>query len=95
MKIFRSKFLVVEISILKGGTYQFIRRGYFGGGTDYYKAYGQNVFHYDVNLLYPFVMCNPMPHTIIKYHENLNIELIEDNQLFGFFSPTPIGVGRN
>jgi hypothetical protein len=53
-KIFRTKFLKVDIPILKGSVDKFIRRGYFGGGTDYYKAYGENLHYYDVNSLYPY-----------------------------------------
>ena len=49
LKIFVSRFLKGNIPILKRGIDQFIRRGYFGGGTDYYKAYGENLYYYDIN----------------------------------------------
>jgi len=50
----------------------FIRNAYYGGGTDVYKAYGQDLKYYDVNSLYPFAMKNPMPYELIKFHNNLN-----------------------
>lgn len=37
MKIFRSKFLKVNIPILNRVDNSFIRQVYFGGATDYYK----------------------------------------------------------
>ena len=43
----------------------FIRDGYYGGGTDVYKAYGENVHYYDVNSLYPSAMMNPMPYDLV------------------------------
>jgi len=85
LKIFRTHFLKVEIPILKGSIDKFIRRSYFGGGTDYYKGYGENLHYYDVNSLYPYSMMKPMPFKIIKYHNNLNIDLTVNTELFGFF----------
>ena len=85
LKIFRSKFLKVNIPILKGSVDRFIRTSYFGGGTDYYKAYGENLYYYDVNSLYPFAMLKPIPLKIIKDHKNINLELTLDSGLFGFF----------
>jgi len=32
----------------------FIRRAYYGGHTDVYMPYGENLYYYDVNSLYPF-----------------------------------------
>lgn len=38
------------------------RDSYFGGRTEVYKMYGENLKHYDVNSLYPFVYTNkPLP----------------------------------
>lgn len=40
----------------------FIRRGYYGGHTDAYIPSGENLYYYDVNSLYPFIMKTyPMP----------------------------------
>lgn len=82
LKIFRSKFLKYSIPILFQKIDEFVREGYYGGATDFYKAYNTNLKYYDVNSLYPQAMKNPMPLNLIKYHKNmLNIKL-ED--FFGF-----------
>jgi hypothetical protein len=85
LKIFRTKFLNVDIPILKGSTDRFIRNSYFGGGCDYYRGHGEKLFYYDVNSLYPYSMMKPMPFKLIKHHNNLNIDLTVDTKLFGFF----------
>jgi len=51
MKIFRSKFLNVDIPVLKRLDDTFIRKAYFGGATDYYKLKAENLYYYDVNSL--------------------------------------------
>src|SRR6267143_5717345 len=65
LKIFRSKYLEVGIPILKRNEDNFIRKSYYGGATDYYKAFGKIIFNYDVNSLYPFAMCKLMLYKII------------------------------
>ena len=57
---------------LKKHVDSFIRKSYFGGATDYYKAYGENLHYYDVNSLYPFAMLKPMPLNLIKVHKNMS-----------------------
>jgi hypothetical protein len=82
LKIFRIKFLEYNIPTLKNNIDSFIRNGYFGGGSDYYKGYIKNGKFYDVNSLYPFSMKNPMPFEIINYYKDMsNIKL---NNFFGF-----------
>jgi hypothetical protein len=83
LKIFRSNFLNEEIPLLKPSQDFFIRQGYYGGATDYYKAYIEKGKQYDINSLYSYAMLkNPMPHKIIKFHKNLdNIKL---ENFFGF-----------
>uniref|UniRef100_UPI00315D3724 hypothetical protein n=1 Tax=Infundibulicybe hongyinpan TaxID=2486348 RepID=UPI00315D3724 len=72
-----------DIPILKGEEDSFIRRGYFGGGTDYYKAYAKDLHYYDVNSLYPFAMNKELPlKPIKKYSKMTDISL---NDVFGFF----------
>jgi hypothetical protein len=66
LKIFRSKYLKVNIPILKRRDDSFLRNSYFGGATDYYKLRAENLFYYDVNSLYPFAMMKPMPKQLIR-----------------------------
>jgi len=80
--VFRSKFQKVEIPILNNAQDSFIRRGYYGGATYYYKKYVKNAKYYDVNSLYPFAMLNDMPGRVIKYHANLRKFSLQD--FFGF-----------
>lgn len=65
MRIFRKNYLnedTFKISIPNRNEDTFIRRGYYGGHVDVYKPYGENLFYYDVNSLYPFIMKSyPMP----------------------------------
>jgi DNA polymerase type B, organellar and viral len=83
MKIFRSKFLKVNIPILKRIDDSLIREGYFAGATDYYQMKPENIYYYDVNSLYPFAMMKPMPFKLIRkikiFENNFNL-----NNFFGF-----------
>lgn len=50
----------------------FIRRAYYGGHTDVYIPCGEDLYYYDVNSLYPFVMKEfPMPGGVPVWHGNL------------------------
>ncbi|XP_031097018.1 uncharacterized protein LOC116001274 [Ipomoea triloba] len=61
----------------------FIRRGYYGGHTDAYIPSGENLYYYDVNSLYPFIMKTyPMPGGVPVWRGNLEGERLDD--LFGF-----------
>ena len=68
LKIFRKNYQNIDIPILKGSIDSNIRKSYFGGATDYYKRYGEKVYYYDVNSLYPFAMLNDMPGRLLKEH---------------------------
>jgi hypothetical protein len=82
LKIFRQTFLNENIPIMKGVDDDFIRKAYYGGATDYYKAYATDLNYYDVNSLYPNAMLKDIPHEIInKYNDMSNVKL-ED--FFGF-----------
>lgn len=61
----------------------FLRGGYFGGHVDVYKPRGDNLYYYDLNSLYPFVMKKyPMPSGEAVWKNNL---LKEDlDTLYGF-----------
>lgn len=61
----------------------FIRRAYYGGHTDTYKPYGEDLYYYDVNSLYPFVMKEfPMPGGVPVWHGNLDGKDLDS--IFGF-----------
>lgn len=81
LKIFRQKFLDINIPILNKKLDDIIRLSYIGGSTDYFYKYGENLKHYDVNSLYPKAMCNPMPLQYLGESDGSQIKL-ED--AFGF-----------
>ena len=72
------------IPILSNKDDNFIRSSYYGGATDYYKTYGENLYYYDVNSLYPYAMLNDMPLTIIKTYNHVQSQNIDLNSFFGF-----------
>jgi hypothetical protein len=83
--IYRAHYLKdYKIPLIGGQILKDIREGYFGGHTDVYKTTGENLYVYDVNSLYPYVMSKyPMPVGNIKYFEG-DIYKTEDKP-FGFF----------
>ncbi|XP_057548156.1 DNA polymerase-like [Amaranthus tricolor] len=86
LKIFRNNYLDDEsfhIHLPTRNQDTFIRRGYYGGHSDVYKPYGENLYYYDVNSLYPYIMKEyPMPCGIPVWKKNL--ESVELDSLFGF-----------
>lgn len=72
----------VNIPILNRKLDHFIRTGYYGGATDYYQAYAEKVYHYDINSLYPAAMLNVMPLNPIAFHEDGST--INLDHFFGF-----------
>jgi hypothetical protein len=82
LKIFRTNFQKEIIPILSRKEDKYIRNSYFGGATDYYKAYGKSLYYYDVTSLYPFAMCKPLPGKLIRFHKTINCL---DN-FFGFIN---------
>lgn len=86
LKVYRTHFLKEGIYILPASKDYFIRKGYFGGGTDVYKAYGKKLYYYDVNSLYPYAMLNPMPHEILNNGEMIDLRSeTTDRTLESFF----------
>lgn len=83
LKIFRTKFLDKDIFILPSDIDNFIRKAYFGGGTDVYKAYAKNANYYDVNSLYPNSMLEPMPYNLIS-SKLINLRGRSLDSFFGF-----------
>lgn len=86
LSIFRIKYYDEKkwpIHILNKNEDSFIRRGYYGGHVDVYKPYGKDLYYYDVNSLYPFVMKEfQMPGGEPVWHRNL--EGMDLDSMFGF-----------
>ncbi|GKC07567.1 DNA polymerase-like protein [Tanacetum coccineum] len=75
LAIFRKKFYddnQWRIYIPSQNADKFIRKGYYGGHTDAYIPYGKDLYYYDVNSLYPFVMKEfPMPGGQARWIDNI------------------------
>lgn len=86
--IFRSNFLKEnnQIPLVSGSMLNDIRQGYYGGHTEVYQTCGKNLYHYDVNSLYPFVLKNfPLPVGPVRHFEG-DLSLLEINDRpYGFF----------
>ena len=86
LSIFRLKYYDASnwpIHIPNKNEDSFIRLAYYGGHTDAYKPYGENLYYYDVNSLYPFVMKEfPMPGGVPVWHRNL--DGMDLDSMFGF-----------
>lgn len=86
MKIFRHNYYddkCFPIHLPNRNEDTFIRRAYYGGHADVYKPYGEHLYYYDVNSLYPFVMKEfHMPGGVPVWRNNL--ENVELDSLFGF-----------
>jgi len=86
LSIFRMKYYDASnwpIHIPNKNEDSFIRRAYYGGHTDTYKPYGEDLYYYDVNSLYPFVMKEfPMPGGVPVWHRNLEGKDLDS--MFGF-----------
>jgi hypothetical protein len=84
-RVFRTKFLTSDKNLYSSNIheYKLIKPSYFGGSVEVFERFGRNLFYYDVNSLYPYVMLNPMP---IKYLSTVNTatdEFIRED-MFGF-----------
>lgn len=81
-KLFRTHYLDVDgIPLLPKYVDTFVRKSYFGGPVEVYKTYGENLYHYDVNSLYPYVMRKDMPYEFIGVKTGNKLNLSE---IFGF-----------
>lgn len=71
------------IAILNMNQDSFIRKGYYGGHTDVYIPYGENLYYYDVNSLYPYIMKEyDIPSGKPTWHRDLTEAKLDD--LFGY-----------
>lgn len=86
LSIFRMKYYDASnwpIHIPNKNEDSFIRHAYYGGHTDTYKPYGEDLYYYDINSLYPFAMKEfPMPGGVPVWHGNL--EGLDLDSIFGF-----------
>lgn len=79
LELFLSKYYNENIpKIDKPSIYNDIKEGYYGAITEVYKPYGENLYYYDVNSLYPFLALQDMPGLICTkesfYNVNKNID---------------------
>jgi len=82
--IYRSNYIKNKnIPIISGEMFYDIFNSYYGGLVDMYKPYGKNLYHYDVNSLYPYAIINPIPVGIPIYFEG-KINIFNKDS-FGFF----------
>ncbi len=51
-----------------------IKEAYFGGIAEVYKPYGENLYYYDVNSLYPYASLNDMPGLNCSYNDFKGLE---------------------
>ncbi|KAI3702104.1 hypothetical protein L6452_27785 [Arctium lappa] len=75
LSIFRLRYYddkIFPINIPNRNEENFIRKAYYGDHTDAYKPYGEDLYYYDVNSLYPFIMKEyPMPCGAPVWYGNL------------------------
>jgi hypothetical protein len=83
--IYRCHYLTdYPIPLLSGQIFNDISKSFTGGSTDMYKPLGSNIYTYDVNSLYPYVMNNlDMPIGNIKFFEGNILDI--DPNAYGFF----------
>lgn len=83
--IYRRKFIEkYKIPIINGQMFSDIKDGYTGGSVEVFKPYGENIYNYDVNSLYPYVMREyKMPIGTPMFFEGDILKYIKNP--FGFF----------
>lgn len=67
--------------------YKDIKAAYFGGLSEVYTPYGENLNYYDVNSLYPSIALKPMPGNNCDYIEDFTSEApgLNLKDIFGYF----------
>lgn len=70
--------------ISKLDIWSFIKEAFFGGMSEVYKPYGNDLYYYDVNSLYPFAALNLMPGTPSEFQDFLN-KNPDLKTLFGYY----------
>lgn len=85
--IFRSNFMAksVKIPLIYNQMFTDIKNSYTGGSVDVFKPSGEDIYSYDVNSLYPYIMKKfKMPIGKVKYFIG-DISLIYKNIPYGIF----------
>lgn len=86
MKLYMTKYYNNNIpSINKPSLYNDVKLAYYGGITEVYKPYGENLYYYDVNSLYPYAALNSMPGTNCIYMDTINNSIENIDNFFGFY----------
>ena len=84
VRIFLKNYYNNNIPVInKSSIYKDIKQGYYGGMTEVYRPYGENLYYYDVNSLYPYVALQDMPGLSANKLQFFSDKSIDD--LFGFF----------
>lgn len=87
MDLFLRKYYDSNIPLIqKKSVYIDIKNSYFGGITEVYKPYGNNLYYYDVNSLYPYSALNSMPGKNCVFTDNINRDICDiKDDMFGFY----------
>jgi hypothetical protein len=90
LAIYRANFLPNDAKIVKfkGVAEKAIRAAYYGGAVDVIKPYGENLYYYDANSLYPAGMLKDMPVGLPTYSTEKNLD-----NIFGFVRATVTSPG--
>lgn len=85
LKIFRRNYHNNNIPLInKTSMYRDIKQGYYGAITEVYKPYGEKLYYYDVNSLYPYVALQDLPGTKCSKENFIGLDVNIDT-LFGFY----------
>ena len=88
-EIFTRDYLNGSIPVVnKKPIYNDLKLGYYGGMAEVYKPYGENLYYYDVNFLYPYVSLNDMVGLECEkeyYTKKVNFKDLNKKDVFGFF----------
>lgn len=85
LKIFMRSYYNNNIPLVnKSSMYRDIKEAYYGAITEVYRPYGEKLYYYDVNYLYPYVALQDLPGSECYKENFMNLDKsVED--LFGFY----------
>jgi hypothetical protein len=80
-----------QIPLIDWENFNFFKEGYTGGAVDVYKPYGENIYRYDVNSLYPHIMdSTPMPVGTPTYFEGDILSMVKLDQIPNSLEPAVV-----